>query len=324
MPSPAELLGCVKRWGRHSLAYAALQPGMEWHGDPARGFIAYRRSLGQAIVLGDPLCPPESAATLLDTFLHTHRRAVFMQVSEGFARQLAAFGFHATPVGVENLIEVADYDLAGKRKQDLRHYRNKARGGGLEVREEEDSVELRQALRPVSDSWLPLKSWHARELAFLARPYLLEPEPGVRIFTARQQGAPMGFVVLDPMYDMGRCLGYVVTLLRHRVGAPEGTVDYINLHVIERLRAEGIPVLNLGVSPFHHLGELVRAHGMGLPTAYLGFQLMHRFGDPLYHFRGLSFHKSRYRAREVPVFTCMRPPIGVWPLVASARACRMI
>jgi len=297
---------------------------MEHFGAPESGLLAYRRALGQCVVLGDPLCPPAAAPALLADFSARHRRAVFMQVGETTARHLRGLGYHATPVGVENEIAVATYDLVGKRKQDLRHYRNKARRASIDVREETDTLELRRALQPVSDSWLPLKSWHARELEFLARPYLPQPEPGVRIFTARQGEVILGFVVLDPMYEAGQCRGYVVTLLRHAHGAPEGTVDHINLHVIERLREEGIPLLSLGVSPFHRMSELVRAHGLGLPTAYIGFLLMHHFGNPLYHFRGLSFHKSRYRARETPVFTCLRPPIGVWPLVASARACRMI
>ncbi len=324
MPRDAYILGCVQRWGGHSLAYAALQPGIRFHGAPDTGVIAYRKVWGQAVVLGDPICPRDHAAELLRDFTACHRRAVFMQTGESTARILHRLGFHATPVGVENKIPVAEYTLTGKRKRDLRHYRNKAVAGGIEVTEEVDSASLRRALKPVSDAWLPLKSWHARELEFLARPYLMEPEPGVRVFTARRNGVPKGFVILDPMYSERRCIGYVVTILRHSLDAPEGTVDYINLRVIEQLRDEGVPVLNLGVSPFHRMHEMTRAHGMGLPTAYLGFWLMHHFGDPIYHFRGLSFHKSRYRADEATMFCCIRPPIGVWPLVASARACRMI
>jgi len=324
MPADVDIFGCVQRWGGHSLAYAALQPGMCFHGAQDTGVIAYRKVWGQSVVLGDPICPHEHAEELLRDFAVHHHRAVFMQTSECTATILRRLGFHATPVGVENKIYVAGYTLAGKRKRDLRHYRNKALAGGIEVSEEVDSAALRRALKPVSDAWLPLKSWHAHELEFLARPYLLEPEPGVRVFTARRDGLPKGFVVLDPMYAEGRCMGYVVSILRHSLDAPEGAVDYINLRVMEQLRDEGVPVLNLGVSPFHRMRELTRTYGMGLPTACLGFWLMHHFGDPMYHFRGLSFHKSRYRAEESPVFCCMRPPIGLWPLVASARACRMI
>ncbi len=324
MPNPSALLACVHRWGRHSLAYAILQPGMAYFGDADTGVIAYRRVWGQTIVLADPVAPLDEVPALLDQFLAEHRRAVFMQVSTRTATLLKARGFAATPVGVENTIPLDSYTLTGRRKQDLRHYRNKAQAAGLEVREETDSAMLRAELKPVSDSWLPTKSWHARELEFLARPFLPQPEPGVRIFTARRDGRVAGFVVLDPMHDDGHCIGYGVTILRHGHGAPEGTVDYINLCAMQQLHAEGLPTLSLGVSPFHRLEDLAQEHGKGLPTAYLAFLLMRRFGNPIYHFRGLSFHKSRYRAQESPVFTCLSTPLGALPLIASARACRMI
>lgn len=315
---------CVRRWGSHSLAYSILQPGMLYFGGPGAGVIAYRRVWGQCIVLADPVADPRYRDEILSDFLAEHPRAVFMQVTAWTAETLKARGFRASVVGVENEIAVDRYSLSGRRMQDLRHYRNKAVKGGVVVAEETDCERLREELKPVSDAWLPSKSWHQRELEFLARPYQLTPELGVRIFTARIEGRAKGFVVLDPMYEEGVCRGYVVTILRHSLDAPEGTVDYINLCVIEHLRAEGIPVLSLGVSPFHRIEELSRVHGHGRRSAYIGFKLMKHFGDPLYHFRGLSFHKSRYRAQETPVFTCLRAPVGAVPLIACARACRMI
>lgn len=296
---------------------------MEYHvGDD--GYIAYVGCMGQTLVLGDPVCPHAERAALFAEFVARHPRAVFMQVTPETAELLKTHGYCATPVGLENELDAATFDLSGKAKRDLRHYRNRAVAAGIKVREEADTPGLRLALKPVSDAWLRLKKSGGRELAFLARPFVMQPEPGVRIFTGYIGESIEGFVVLDPMHRDGRLIGYCVAILRHRAESPEGTVDYINLCVLERLRAEGVPTLSLGISPFHCIDSLARAYGRGLTTAYFGFWLMQRFGDPLYHFRGLSFHKSRYRAREIPSFTCLRGPIGFLPLVAAARACRMV
>ncbi|MBI1319892.1 MAG: DUF2156 domain-containing protein [Candidatus Hydrogenedens sp.] len=323
-PDPAALLRAVQRWGRHSLSYSILQPGMQYFGSDSRGWIGFRRRLGQAIVLGDPVCPPEERAALLQDFVRRYPLCMFMQCGAATVEVLRPLGFRATPVGVENDIDTQHFSLEGKPKRDLRHYRNKAVEGGVTVAEEPDTQELRRELRPISDSWLPMKSWWQHELEFLARPYVPEPEPGVRIFVGRIDGRAAGFVVLDPMYDHGTPCGYCVTLLRHYPDAPEGTVDYVNLTVIEQFRKEGIPLLSLGVSPFHEMEALAAAHGKGLATAYWAFLCMREYGTPIYHFKGLSFHKSRYRAAEFPVYAALRPPLGLWPLLASARACRMV
>lgn len=317
-------LACVRAFGGHSLAYSVLQPGMRYFGSAACGCVAYRRWLGQTCVLGDPLVASGAVPGLIAAFLARFPRAMFMQIHADTAALLHRLGYRVTPVGVECELDTATFSLVGKRKQDLRHYRNKALKAGVRVVELEDTVSLRAALRPVSDAWLPSKSWFAHELEFLARPFQPEPEPGVRIFVVYDGARPVAFSVLDPMYRDGVVKGYTVSILRHTQDAPEGACDFINLHALALLRDEGIPLLSLGVSPFHRLEELADTEGHGAWPVYLVYRALRRFGDPIYHFHGLSFHKGRYRAHEVPVYTAVRGPIGLLPLYASAKVCRMV
>jgi phosphatidylglycerol lysyltransferase len=289
-----------------------------------QGVAAYRKTFGQHTFLGDPVCPSETMDSFLAELVAALPNALFMQIHQDTAACLQRLGHRITPVGVENEIDTASFSLTGKKMADLRHYRNKARSGMVTVREAPDSESLRAALRPICDAWLPQKSWLGRELEFLARPFNPVPEPDVRIFVGRIAERAVAFVVLDPMYRAGRITGYTVTILRHYREIPEGTVDYIVLHAIATLAAEGIPLLSLGVSPFHRLETLGRAHGVGSPAIFGLYRALHRWGNPIYHFKGLCFHKSRYRAREVPVFTATSGPLGLWPLYASARACRML
>ena len=65
-------------------------------------------------------------------------------------------------------------------------------------------------------------------------------------------------------------------------------------------------------------------HGHGAWPVYLVYRTLRRFGDPIYHFHGLSFHKGRYRASDVPAYTAVKGPIGLLPLFASARVSRMV
>lgn len=292
--------------------------------DNGAGYAGYRTTLGQPSFLGDPVCAPGDRAALLDRLVHDFPSALFMQIHGETAAHLRKRGFYITPVGVENEIDTANFSLRGRPMGDLRHYRNKALAGGVVVDEAADTPALRARLHPISAAWLPRKSWFQRELEFLARPFVEAPEPGVRIFTGSVAGRLAAFVILDPMYDRGAVKGYTVTILRHYPDVPEGTVDFIVLHVIAALAREGVPLLSLGVSPFHRLEALARTHGRGSLPVYLLYLALRKWGNPIYHFRGLSFHKSRYRARETPVFTAVPGPIGLWPVYASARACRML
>ncbi len=314
----------LRRHGTHSLAYATLQPDMRYWGHENVGYAAYRKSLGQYTFLGDPICPKHALDAFLSELITAFPDSLFMQIQWSAAQRLKQLGHYVTPVGVENEIDTGTFSLAGKRKADLRHYRNKARASNIQVCEECDSVTTRAALRPVCDAWLHLKSWLAHELEFLARPFQGEPEPGTRIFTSRIDDTIVAFVVLDPIYDNNMVTGYTVSLLRHLPDAPEGALDIIILKAIQQCAAEGIPHVNLGVSPFHHIEFLARESGYGAMPVYWLYRALRRWGDPIYHFRGLSFHKGRYRAREIPVYTAVPGPVSLWSLYTSARACRML
>ena len=314
----------VAQYGEHSLAYSILQPGMAYFGDAGSGCVAYRLGWGWCTVLGDPVGPSDRRDELLRAFVAAYPNALFMQVQSHTVDLLRDLGYSATPVGVENDLDLATFSLRGRRKGDLRHYRNRAVAGGVVVTEEEDSAALREILKPISDAWLPLKSWWGNELEFLARPYSLDPESGTRVFVGRINGDAVAFIVMDPMVEEGVIVGYSVTVLRHVSDVPEGTVDYIVLQAMDKFREEGLRHVSLGVSPFYGIRERAAEEGVGSWPAYLLFRMLNRWGNPIYHFAGLSFHKSRYRAVMTPVYCAMRGRFGLWALYGSSRACRML
>src|SRR4030095_12978888 len=69
----------------------------------------------------------------------------------------------------------------------------------------------------------------------------------------------------------------------------------VHMEAIDAFRQEGKEVLNLMLAPFAKLTEGKYNDDWGTK---LFFQWSERFGDDIYNFKRVSFHKSKYRVPE--------------------------
>jgi lysylphosphatidylglycerol synthetase-like protein (DUF2156 family) len=67
------------------------------------------------------------------------------------------------------------------------------------------------------------------------------------------------------------------------------------MEAMEKFKPEGKEVLNLNLSPFVKLEQGRFNDDLG---SKLFFKLSARYGNDIYNFQGLSFHKSKYRGQE--------------------------
>lgn len=322
---PPFLRDLLENYGADSLSYSCLQPDLNYYGSETQGIIAFRRRLGVTVALGNPLCASRDRAGLLAEFVSRFGRVIFAQVTGETAKDLRGLHLCATPMGVECNIELQHYDLVGRTKRDLRHYRNRARASAVVVVEEADTVEVRRDFSAITKAWITRKTVHSREIEFLIRPLSHEPERGTRLFVGRVDSQIVGFVIFDPIYRAGRLIGYAATIVRAYPGVPKGTLDFITLEAMDRFLSEDLQRLSLGVSPMYKMGESAQEHGRGaLPLFFLCRRLYHQRWQPIMNIRGLSFHKSRYRAHEKPIFVATTGSVGLWEMTALLRACRIV
>ena len=64
-------------------------------------------------------------------------------------------------------------------------------------------------------------------------------------------------------------------------------------------KAEGKEILNLCLAPFVRL-ELGKYNDDFISKQF--FQLSEKYGNDIYNFKGLAFHKSKYRVTEKPLY----------------------
>jgi lysylphosphatidylglycerol synthetase-like protein (DUF2156 family) len=315
----------LHRYGNSSLSYSFKQPGMTYFGDVESGLLAYRKQWGAAIVLGNPLCSPRNSKQLLNEFLDHHPNALFAQVEYPIARELHALGLFITPAGVDAMVDIQTFSLDGRRRQDLRHYRNRSLSAGVTVQESVDTHRLRERLNAISKVWIRSKQVHTRELEFLIRPLSLQPELGTRVFTAVLENQLAGFVVFDPIYQDGHIGGYTASILRSVPNVPKGTLDAIILHALTIFQMEGIQELSLGVSPFWHMDVHKTDFDRLSTPLYHACHFLSRFSwQPIVNTRGLCFHKSRYRPAEKPVYLASTSPIGIEHMAALLKVCKIL
>ena len=324
-PDADRLYNLLSTYGSQSLSYSATQPNLRYFGDPETGIIPFTKRWGVTLSLGNPLCSPEYTETLCRHFLQEHPNALFAQVEGHTAHTLKALGLYVTPAGMDCHIDLSSFNLQGKTKRDLRHYRNRASAGSVVVEEAIDTSALRESLVGISSAWIARKRVHRRELAFLVRPFHTYPERDTRLFVARIGSATAGFVIFDPMYDHGIVTGCTAVIARVLPDAPEGTLDTIVMEAATQFRAEGKSSLSLGVAPLYRMKEAAALMGKGALPLYHACRILYRMSwQPILNVRGLSFHKSRYRPQERPVYLATTSPLGIPQMIALLRTCRIL
>ena len=298
----------LKQHGQEALAYATLQDGMDYFLDDT-GYIAYtsvrhpflaRRP--KRITLSDPICAPADLPKIIRNFLSQDPRAVFGVISEQCAEVLRPLGFKANCIGCEPELPVQTYNTQGNWKDlDLiKRARNEVKREGIVIREEVAATLNKQDLAAISAKWVSSKLINDREIWIYARRPVFDHEEDVRKFVAYDPGGRVvGFVFYDPMYRAGRVFGYSANIVRCDEQRYGRLATAVHMVAAEKFKAEGKEVLNLLLAPFVKMG-LGKFNDDRISSLF--FKLCERYGNNIYNFKGLSFHKSKYRGLDKPIY----------------------
>lgn len=294
----------LQQHGREALSYATLQSGLEYF-ITSEGYIAYvtvyhpvfaRKP--KRIAFSNPVCAERNYERIVRDFTAVNRNAVFACISESFARVLHDLKFKVNCIGYESELSIQTYKTQGDWKEfDLiKRARNEARRENISIRETPIERVNPDELQALSQRWISSKKVSDREIWIYARRPIYEPEEGVRKFVAYDRdGRVVGFAFYDPMYREGKVFGYSANILRCDEGRFGRLATALHMEAIEKFRPEGAEVLNLNLAPFVKLEQGRFNDDFG---ASLFFKLSARYGNDIYNFKGLSFHKSKYRGDE--------------------------
>ena len=281
------------------------------------GYIAYTTAQhpvfarqSKKLAFSDPVCAPEDYARIIRNFVSVHPRAAFACISEPCALALREQGFKVNCIGSEPELSIQTYNTKGNWKElDLiKRGRNEAKREGIVIREERIESINREQLDVLSAQWIGTKKVNDREIWIYARRPVFEFEEDVRKFVAYDRtGQVAGFIFYDPMYRDGKVIGYAANISRCNEKRFGRLATAVHMEAIERFRPEGKEVLNLCLSPFVKLEDGRFNDDFG---AKLFFKLSARYGNEIYNFQGLAFHKSKYRGSEKALYFASN---SAWP-----------
>jgi len=174
-----------------------------------------------------------------------------VQVRESQVRLFRARGFCVNQLGTSFGLRLARFGLGGADKMQLRNKISRARRAGLGVvelgRDAPCDETIFAELSAVSARWLRAKGHD--ELDFMIGELGDPDDSRRRIFAARDGSSrTVAFITYVPVW--GETPGYLHDLTRRLPDAPAGAMELINAHALERMRAQGVPVLHFGFTPF--------------------------------------------------------------------------
>lgn len=293
----------LKECGDQCVSYSILQPDLQYFFVQDIGFIAYQRCwhwllapFGRTVVLGNPMCAEEHYQQLTMEFLEAFPKTIFLQVEHRFGKVLRALGYEVNCFGTETELSLDTFSLGGKARSKLRQWRNGCERKQVEVKEESFTEVDLSAVKLLSENWVKRRGGH--ELRFLTRPFLLQGEQDVRLFTAYQNGRLVGFALFDPMYREGEIVGYYHNVDRLAEDAPHGTSAYIVLKAIEAFQEEKVDMVSLGLSPLFRLREHFKHRKF---TANALWYTYHKLNF-IYPFQGNASHKKKFNGKQKQVF----------------------
>jgi lysylphosphatidylglycerol synthetase-like protein (DUF2156 family) len=206
--------------------------------------------------------------------------------------------FKVNCIGCEAELPIQAYNTKGNWKEldMIKRARNEAKREGIVIREEIIENVNPAQLAAVSNKWIGAKRVNDREIWIYARRPVLHAEPDVRKFVAYDRtGAVAGFVFYDPMYRDGTVFGYAANIARGDEQRFGRLITAIHMEAVDVFKTEGRETLNLALAPFVKLDSGKFNDDWG---AKKFFELSAKYGNSIYNFTGLAFHKSKYRGNE--------------------------
>lgn len=263
------------------------------------GFLMYGVKGSTWVAMGDPIAA--ESTDLIDLVWRFKEQAdeqrgtpVFYQVTADHLPAYLDAGFSLIKLGEEAWVNLEAFTLDGKIGKRLRQTKTRVEKSGVtfEILPAATLPKFLPELKRVSHAWLAQRGYREKgfSLGFWNETYLLRHDVAV----VRHEGRIVAFA---NVWKNSAAAAYSLDLMRHVPDAPDGTMDYLMIRLLELAQTDGYKWFNLGMAPLSGLSE----HRLASRWARLA-GLIFRYGDRLYNFEGVRIFKSKFKPEWRPKY----------------------
>lgn len=245
----AEIRTLVRRYGRDTLSYFALQDGRSYFLDPGgEAFLSYRLWGTVAIVGGEPVGPPDRLAGMIGSFLAFAQDhgvdPCFLGISGDHLGTYAALGLRTLKIGEEALIHLPTFDPASLKRKVRRAARHiQERGIDIELYPQPRiPPEIYAQMRHISAEWVRERGGSQRGFSMTLGRLPGPNDPECEVVVARSGEHVWGYICTVPA-QQGRI--WSLDAMRRRAGSPNGLMEALVIRAAERYRERGCDLLSL-------------------------------------------------------------------------------
>ena len=240
----------LSSFGRNYISHLAVHGASSYHWSGLDRCVAFTLRGRTALALGDPIAAPgvvEDAAREFVAYCDQQDWIpAFYQVDEPGPYQ--RLGLTLVPIGAEAILQVATFNLTGKRRADLRYAIHRSERTGVHFVFGAGPAILgqhREQLQEVSGGWL--HDHRSPELGYSLGTLATLDDPDIRVALAfGATGRLEGFVSWLPVPMRN---AWTLDLMRRRPDAAYGAIEALIVRSIEEARSHNISLLSLGMTP---------------------------------------------------------------------------
>ncbi|MDR3549996.1 MAG: phosphatidylglycerol lysyltransferase domain-containing protein [Candidatus Babeliales bacterium] len=298
----------VQKWGHPTSVGIFDQACRIFSAPEINGIIGYRWQSKNAIVIGDPICPPQDLLKLITAFsdyctAHS-KNIIFLATSDHFTHWALEHNLFARSIeiGSEIIINPTDNILEGigKNSSRLRNKYNLALRDGLLVKEynEYDPI-IEQKIKQVTCLWHKNRKGPQIYLSDLS---ILSDRAYKRYFYAEQHGKMLGVLVLNRIDNYN---GWFINILMLIPDAHNSTSEFIILKMLEFLRNENCKHLSIGINSTNKLGQL---YGFNRLTSWAARKTYYLIST-LFQLNNRERYWKKFNPSKKPAFLLFTRPL---------------
>ncbi|MBF4511897.1 DUF2156 domain-containing protein [Plantibacter sp. VKM Ac-2885] len=305
LPSADDARALIRTDGGGSLSWMATWDGMEYFRTSV-GLVPYQKHAGVAIVLADPLGPPEHLQASVEEFVQAAERdsliPCFFSSSQA-TKDAMPEGWRDLIIADDTIVDLPGLAFTGKAWSNIRTALNKAEREGMVFRMSTYAAEtwgVRQQIRAISEGWVGDKG--LPEMRFTLGTLQEADDPEVRLALAiSPDGDVDGFLSWLPVFGPdSEHRGWTLDLMRRREEGFGSVMEFLIASSAKVFAEEGAQILSLSGAPLAHRVEDDEgriAHLLGQLSGIL---------EPVYGFSSLHRFKQKFNPRSEPIYLLYR------------------